>query len=212
MAATTRDKILGKLRAARTPFEDVPPVEEKRHTVPNQDAPAQALYESFVNEAKKLSCIVHETNSDSSALETILDILDGDKTALTWDFEHIPVNGLQEAFKQQGIERAAINEGSTRVGISGVDAALAGTGSIVVVSGDGKSRQASLLPSVHVAVIKQDQIVPNLERFYARTNRATYRDHSNIAVISGPSKSADIAMELIHGMHGPGELHIVLVP
>ncbi len=212
MAANTRETILNKLRSARTPFEDVAPVEEKRHTVPFTDATPQEYYERFVQEATKLHCIIYETQGDSDALEVVLDIIGDDKQALMWDSAHIPIAGLQDAFNQQGIKSAALNDGSVRVGLTGVDAALAGTGSIVVVSGDGKSRQASLLPLVHVAVIKHDQILADLETFYKSTNRATFRDHSNIAVISGPSKSADIAMELIHGMHGPGEVHLVLVP
>ncbi|MEL6150326.1 MAG: LUD domain-containing protein [Chloroflexota bacterium] len=212
MAATPKSRILAKLRDARTPFEDVPPIEEKRHTVPNADASPDELLHTFITEAEKLSVNIHEAGSESDALETVLELLAADKTALTWDYDHIPLSGLQAAFEQNGISRAEIDDGTVRVGITGVDAALAGTGGIVVISGRGKSRQASLLPLVHIAVLRRDQITPNLETFYATTNRETFRDHSNIAVITGPSKSADIAMELIHGMHGPKELHIIIVP
>jgi L-lactate dehydrogenase complex protein LldG len=214
MAANTREAILHKLRSARAPFEDVAPIpaEEKRHTVPVTDATPEEYHQRFIEEATRLHCIIHETQGDSDALEVVLDIIGEDKQALMWDSQHIPIAGLQDALNQQGIKAAAINDGTVRVGLTGVDAALAGTGSIVVVSGEGKSRQASLLPLVHVAVIKRDAVVADLETFYKHTNRATFRDHSNIAVISGPSKSADIAMELIHGMHGPGEVHLVIVP
>lgn len=214
MAANTRESILNKLRSARAPFEDVAPIpaEEKRHTVPVTDATPEEHYQRFVDEATKLHCIIHETQSEGDALEVVLDIIGDDKQALMWDSRHIPIAGLQGALDQQGIQAAAMNDGSVRVGLTGVDAALAGTGSIVVVSGEGKSRQASLLPLVHVAVIKRDDVIADLETFYKNTDRATFSNHSNIAVISGPSKSADIAMELIHGMHGPGEVHLVLVP
>jgi L-lactate dehydrogenase complex protein LldG len=212
MASSARDKILNRLRSARDPFTDVPPIEEKRRVVPTQDATPDELYTRFIEEAEKLACTVYEVNSESSALEIVLDILGDDDKALMWDAEHIPVTGLQEALDKNGVQPAAINDETARVGITGVDAALAATGSIVVVSGAGKSRQASLLPLVHVAVLKRDQILPDIETFYAQTRRDTFRDHSNFAVISGPSKSADIAMEMIHGMHGPGEMHLVIVP
>lgn len=212
MASSARDNILNRLRSAREPFTDIPPIEEKRHTVPMGDATPDELYTRFVEEARKLACKVHEANSDSSALEIVLDILGDDKTAHMWDAEHIPIAGLGDALAKQGVQAAAINDEMARVGITGVDAALAATGSIVVMSGAGKSRQASLLPIVHVAVLKRGQIIPDLETFYKQTNRDTFRDTSNFAVISGPSKSADIAMEMIHGMHGPGELHLVIVP
>ena len=208
-----REKILGKLRAARTPFEDVLPVEEKRHTVPVTDASPAALYERFVQAAKAMTCVVHEAASQDEALQVVLDMLGDDKQVLMWDAEHIPLAGLAAALEKAGVQRASVDDAPTvRVGITGVDAALAATGSIAVVSGAGKSRQPSLLPLVHVAVMTRKQVVADLETFYKQLGREDYRNHSNIAVITGPSKSADIAMELIHGMHGPGEVHIVVVP
>ncbi len=213
MAADAREKILGKLRAARTPFEDVPPVEEKRHTVPVTDETAAELYQRFVDQAKGATCVVHEAASQDEALKAVLDVLGDDKQVLMWDAAHIPLDGLAAALDAAGVKQAPPEDAPTvRVGITGVDAALAATGSIAVVSGAGKSRQPSLLPLVHVAVMTREQVVADLETFYGTLKREDYRDHSNIAVITGPSKSADIAMELIHGMHGPGEVHIVVVP
>lgn len=211
MVATSRDRILNKLRSARTPFEDVAPIANPRDVAPVADLPASELYDMFVEEARKLNCIVHEPTSSSDALEIVVDLLGDDDKALMWKPEHIPLNGLDDALQQKGVKPAELRDRTTRVGITGVDGALAATGSLVVMSGDGKSRQASLLPLVHVAVMRKDQILPNLEAFY-QNNRDIVRDSSNIAVISGPSKSADIAMELILGMHGPGEVHIVITP
>ncbi|NDJ54030.1 MAG: lactate utilization protein, partial [Chloroflexi bacterium] len=76
-------------------------------------------------------------------------------------------------------------------------------------------RSASLLPTMHIAIIRQEQIVPNFEA-WAEQQRADefegFRQASNIVAISGASRTADIAMELILGMHGPAELHIVILP
>lgn len=215
MSRNSRDTILNKLKAARTPFEDVEPIEEKRHMVSLSDATPDELYARFVTEATALACEIHEANSSSDAIEIVLDLLGDDTKTLMWDAEHIPLPGLGDALQQKGIQAADMRDESVRVGITGVDAALAATGSLVVVSGRGKARQASLLPISHIAVVRRVQILPDIETFYAHQRERgldQFRESSNVAVISGPSKSADIAMELIHGMHGPGSVHIVIVP
>ncbi|MCP5101116.1 MAG: lactate utilization protein C, partial [Chloroflexi bacterium] len=80
--------------------------------------------------------------------------------------------------------------------------------------GNGRYRTTSLLPPVHIAIMTTDQISPNLESWLANQRAETpdlFKNASNIAIISGASRTADIAMELILGMHGPGKLHIILL-
>jgi L-lactate dehydrogenase complex protein LldG len=105
-------------------------------------------------------------------------------------------------------------DAGARVGLTGVDAALAATGSLVLSSGDGRARAASLLPPIHIAVVTADQILPDLESWLASSKAAgsaPIRRPSNIVVITGPSRTADIAMQLVMGMHGPREVHVVLM-
>lgn len=212
MSSSSRNRILEKLRAARDPFPDLEAPGERQTVTRRDDVSPGALRAQFIREAEALKCTVHEAASDADALEIILDLLGDDKQALMWDLAHIPVNGLAEALAGQGVAPAALRDREVRVGLTGADAGLAATGSLVVVSGAGKSRQASLMPPDHIAVLKADRILPDLEAFYAAQPREVYRQNSNIAVISGPSKSADIAMTMVHGMHGPGAVHIVIVP
>jgi L-lactate utilization protein LutC len=63
-------------------------------------------------------------------------------------------------------------------------------------------------------VITSDQILATLEQWISRQRAnglSAFQQISNIVIVSGPSRTADIAMELILGMHGPGELHIVIL-
>jgi L-lactate dehydrogenase complex protein LldG len=181
--------------------------------VPLDDTSPDALYGRFLHEAQKAACILHEAESSEAAIAAILQIVGEDQTISSWDPAHIPLPGLVEALDKANITRVG-QDASVRVGLTGVDAALAATGSIVVLSGHGRFRASSLLPPIHIAVLTASQIVPDLESWWAAQKAAgleQIRQHSNIVVITGPSRTADIAMQLVMGMHGPRELHLVLL-
>ncbi len=93
------------------------------------------------------------------------------------------------------------------VGLSGAEAGLAETGSIIVHSGSEKSRLATLLPPVHVAMVAVSCLTPDL--FTWVSGRAGDMP-ANVVLISGPSKTADIEFTLTLGVHGPGRLIVVL--
>ena len=85
---------------------------------------------------------------------------------------------------------------------------LADTGSVVLASGPGEPRARSLLPDVHVSLLREDRILPTLATLFAVLDGEL---PSALAIVSGPSRSADIEQRLTVGVHGPGEVHVVLV-
>jgi L-lactate utilization protein LutC len=97
---------------------------------------------------------------------------------------------------------------SADVGITSAAAAIAETGSLVCTSGPDCWRGLSLIPPIHVAVIRADQILPDLLDWFSGPPEPL---PANITLISGPSKTADIEGILITGVHGPGEVHVVVV-
>lgn len=211
---SSRDAILRKLRAAQTPFADAPPPDPHLPVVPLDTGNRAALIERFIAQAEALSSAIHRCASPDEAHAAILRVIAPDERVLCWDFAHIPLPGLDAALDRAGIAVAPPGDASARVGITGVDAALAATGSLVISSGPGKARQVSLLPLVHIAVVRVDQIVPHMEAWIATLRAAgtdAFAAASSTVIVSGPSRTADIAMELILGMHGPGALHIVLL-
>jgi len=211
---TSRDRILNKLRSAPQPFTDVPPRESYRHLVPNVSA--EGLTARFFSEAANLGCKVTQHDSAESAIKSILDIIVGEGFAdlLSWSLDKIPLAGLAEALAAAKIHIITADVGKetaaqARVGLTGVSAALASTGSLILSSGAGQSRSASLLPPVHIAVVVQNQIVADFESWI--TAHPDFRRASNHVVISGASRTADIAMETVMGVHGPGEVYVVIV-
>lgn len=99
------------------------------------------------------------------------------------------------------------------LGVTGVDYAIAETGSCVIVAGKGVSRLVSLLPPVHVAVVERGHVLPGLDELFTLRRRDTLAGNpaSYMNIISGPSRSADIEQTLVTGVHGPREAHMVLV-
>ena len=110
-------------------------------------------------------------------------------------------------------ERDAVRH--IRYGVTSVDAAFASTGSMLMVSGKGKPRVASLLPYYHAALIPFSRLYQTVEAWMAVQREESdleqlLRSNANITVITGPSKSADIEMHLTLGVHGPKHVHAIL--
>jgi L-lactate dehydrogenase complex protein LldG len=98
------------------------------------------------------------------------------------------------------------------IGISGVDYLIAESGTIVVRSRPREPRSLSLLPPVHIAVAGRDRVLADLfDLFETGLADASGLLPSCITLITGPSKTGDIELRLVTGVHGPGEVHVVLV-
>jgi L-lactate dehydrogenase complex protein LldG len=86
---------------------------------------------------------------------------------------------------------------------------LADTGSVVLASSPTEPRARSLLPPVHVSLLHESRILAGLEELFEALAGEL---PSALAVVTGPSRSADIEQRLVVGVHGPGEVHVVLLP
>jgi len=131
---------------------------------------------------------------------------------------------LADFLASRGLDRVVVDETGARVvspellvrqpdpdvhvGVTGVLVGIAETGSLVLVGGPGHPLTASLLPQVHIAILKASALVPSLAE---ALQRPEVREAAAAVIISGPSRTADIEMTLSIGVHGPGELHVFLI-
>ena len=97
------------------------------------------------------------------------------------------------------------------VSITGVDYLIAETGSLICVTRADDPRSLSLLPPVHIVVADRSQLWPDLFDLFERLPDPQSGMPSCVAIITGPSKTGDIELRLVTGVHGPGEVHVVLV-
>jgi L-lactate utilization protein LutC len=129
--------------------------------------------------------------------------------------------GLAEHLRAAGVEVIsveAISPASGRellfaadVGISGADFLIAETGSVVLRASSQEPRSLSLLPPVHIVVAERAQLVSDLfDVFEAILPDRVPGLPSCLSLITGPSKTGDIELRLVTGVHGPGEIHVIL--
>lgn len=99
--------------------------------------------------------------------------------------------------------------GRADVGLSTASWAIAETGSLVLESGPGRGRSVTLLPPTYVAVVRAGRILGTVHEAISKYSAG--RLPSNVCFHTGPSRSGDIEMSLVTGMHGPGDVHVVVV-
>jgi iron-sulfur cluster protein len=114
---------------------------------------------------------------------------------------------------RQELRRSFVEAG---MGISGANIALAATGTVGIVTNEGNGRLVTGLPPVHLALLGMDKVLPSLREAVPvlevlAPSATGQRFTSYVSLITGPSRTADIESVLTLGVHGPGEVHIVLL-
>jgi hypothetical protein len=110
--------------------------------------------------------------------------------------------------------RTTVGDGNASVrvadlGVTGCDCLIAQTGSVFVTTRSTGGRALSVLPPAHLVIARRDQLVPDLASGFALM-RKRYDGHwpSSLALITGPSRTADIEKILVMGAHGPKRLAV----
>ncbi|MFY9610055.1 MAG: lactate utilization protein [Blastocatellia bacterium] len=186
------------------------------------------LVEQFNRELAAVGGVFHRASSAEAACDHIVRVASSHKTrlAIGWNVAIIEEIGLGTRLEQAGVKFFTRGEGvndqhfasraaAADIGVTAVDYALADTATLVLRTGSGRARSVSLLPPVHIALLKPDQIIPGLDDLFpllgdnhAKSNVSL---DSALTFITGPSRTADIELTLVVGVHGPQELHVVLL-
>lgn len=222
---TARAAILARLRQSQPDFaEDLSapeaPLPVTRLSAAEERDP-EALLARFRAEVERLSVVFQHLPDSESALDTLLTVLqaEGAHSALLW--EHLPIQGVATALESIGVQPILPRLSDTArhesyqawndvpVGISGVDAACATTGTLILATDSGQSRLPSLLPPMHIALLPRQRLFPRLEDWLLTQGAPTLARSRSVVFITGPSRTGDIEMQIILGVHGPKRLHII---
>jgi len=184
----------------------------------------EKIVEQFRQKHESLAGIVHLVSGMEEAVEKVVAILRQKEAA------RIVLSDLPDEFRQT-LERRCTEAGlnlmappfsnaelpgaldSVQAGISWAAFAIAETGALVEFATDDANRLVSALPLVHIGVFRADDIVENLMDAAAPIRKFYNENPGNATAsfISGPSRTADIEMRLILGVHGPAETHAVII-
>lgn len=140
----------------------------------------------------------------------------GAKSWLAWD-EDVALFGLDEALADLTLVRQQPGRPCREVahadmGVVLARAALLDSGSLVLAAGPGRSRSASLLPPVSVALVPKSALLPDvasLPGLLEGLRDVAGRLPACVNLVTGPSSTADIELVLVRGVHGPGALEII---
>lgn len=201
--------------------------------LPDPPTPVEVQHESddliadFTTHLTRVDGIVHEPAARDDVAPLVVELLTGAgaQTFLAWDADHLPVPSVIAALGSAGLTRveaevpleplarrehqAAYDD--VDAGVTGAHAGLAVSGSIVLTSGAGRPRMASLIPDIHVALLPRHAVTTTVSEWMAANPQAA-GDTANLVFVTGPSRTGDIEMRLNLGVHGPRSIHVILVP
>jgi L-lactate dehydrogenase complex protein LldG len=189
-----RDEILGRIRSALASAPAAPAV-PRDYRQPFEGS----VLELFVERVEDYRAVVTRCLSDQVE-ETVVAILDGARTVvppeLPWQLPHAVVD--------DGFTALELDEFDAVVTAAAVGIAV--TGTVILDHGPAQGRRAlSLVPDLHVCVVRTDQVVAGVPEAIARLDATRPQTW-----ISGPSATSDIELNRVEGVHGPRTLHVVL--
>ncbi len=178
---------------------------------------------------KVISC--EDINSVTAAIADLVRDKDPEwgakKSVVAWQHPLIENLNLPEALSPQDVtvfftDIKETESGNLRqhvidsyIGITAADFCMADSATMVMRTRPGQARSVSLVPSIHVAVIELNQIIADLKELYALLKWDPQESKEGLTncmtFISGPSKTADIEATMVHGAHGPRQVHVYVI-
>jgi L-lactate dehydrogenase complex protein LldG len=209
---SAREDILAKVRKAvgRQPGQVPAVAPAARIRIPS--IPAESRVALFQERLEVLGGKVYRAATKARACEIVEELLSG-ATAVASDAPLLAAAGIT---RLPGVECGFADTASLRAacatagfGITCADYGLAETGSVVTRSAS-ESRLASLLPPAHIALLPLSKMLTGLDELYTLVPKPS-KDTASMVLITGPSRSADIEMILVRGVHGPRVIHVIVV-
>lgn len=196
-----KDEILARIRDALVdrPRPATPPRDYLRALDPGTD-----VVELFAERAADYRATIHRT--DAAGLNAaIAAAAAGRRLAVPAGIPPAWTTGLATVADDPPLDTRALDQ--IEGVLTGAAVAIALTGTVVLDAGPDQGRRAlTLLPDLHLCVVRSDQIVGTVAEAIARLDPAR-----PLTWISGPSATSDIELNRVEGVHGPRNLHILVV-
>lgn len=178
------------------------------------------LLEQFIKELLNVSTEVREAQGEEELRDFIAGLVHdkGVSSFVMWESESLNSLGLKELLNREGLRQITSNDrndiAEAGIGITGADYAIADTGTLVLLTDENKPRAVSLLPPVHLAIVRKLDMVSDIRELFIILKQELDASHgvpSCMTFITGPSRTADIELNLTLGVHGPKELYVIII-
>lgn len=191
-------------RTDQTPVSPHPAINESR-----QPGSIDSEIETFLSEIKKLSGVGQRLLSSEidNGLKTLVQEQNIRK-ATVWETPQLRRSGVTEILNSLGVDLVSPNANKHAMalcdlGITEADYFLPETGTLVLKSSADRPRAVSLLPRVHLAIVRPDMLRADMHQVFAEA-----KAHHYLVFITGPSRTADIELTVTLGVHGPRNLYV----
>ena len=190
----------------------------------------EGLLDRLADTAELRGWNLHRVNNAEEAIDCIVEITAqrGVRRVVRSTQEALDEVPVGRALADSGVNVVRVAQGEIQdretlrqeiiaadMGVTGADYAVAETGSVVVIPRAGLSRLVSLVPPIHVALVRPQDVVESLDDVFLLRRLEYMRTGGDMGsylnFITGPSRTADIEQTLVVGVHGPREVHMVLL-
>jgi len=214
MNNTAREAILGSIRshlAASVPYDqqEISRGFSRMNADQNPSSSVEICGQFKASlEAVDGHCVI--VQDDGGIAEALTRIIHGGRIAISDNPEILRLLNLTDLeIEELGIAPNAHDIFRFDVGVSTVQAAIAETGTLVLDSTRERHRLVSLVPPVHIAIVRASQIYRTLSEVLSLI-RKDKEISPAVTFITGPSRTADIELTLAIGVHGPQELYVII--
>jgi len=216
-----RAKILARIRKAQgrasagSSQAELEPVQTYLRAHPRGSLPAVEgdLVARFRERAESMQSTTEEVANEAAVPAAVARYLRAGKLPLVgcvWpQLARLDWRGAGLSLEPRAASRE--NGGDDLVGVTGAFAALAETGTLMLVSGPGTPGSVSLVPETHIAVLKASRVVAHMEEAWDMARAELGRLPRAVNFISGPSRTGDIEQQIVLGAHGPYRVHVIIV-
>lgn len=228
MSSGSREEILHRVRKGLSTVKEPAPMRVSDSNISNNareiksilNKNNEALIDKFSTEIQNVNTTVVRAQNEDKLVNNILELIQDKQlnTFTIWDTPYLKELGIKDTLKEKGLKVVTVKNktslATADIGITEADYAIADTGTLVLLTDSKRPRGVSLVPPIHLAVVKPENIVNNInDLFIILKDRidTSQEMKSCMTFITGPSRTADIELNLTLGVHGPKELYVLLL-
>jgi len=226
MSKNSREEILHTIRKGLEGVGSEETFEERNFQSEAQevhkliDENQSGLITKFVGELKNVNTNVIEAGGEEKAKNSLQYLIKEKelKSFAIWESQFLKEINLKQELKDSRLKVITAKNknriAKADIGITEVDYAIADTGTLVLIADKNQPRSVSLLPPIHLAIVRPENLVRNINDLFIilKSKLGASEDITScMTFITGPSRTADIELSLTLGVHGPKELYVVFL-